>query len=198
MTHLHDASCDGEPVPPSQDEFGELLTRCGHGDEAAFARLYDLSSARVHGLVRRVLRDPAQSEEVTQEVYLEIWRLAPRFDPSRGSAVSWMLTIGHRRAVDRARAAQAQSDRDVAYAHRSGQVAHDSTAEQVEARMDAQRVRTAMAELTSNQREAVSLAFFNGFTHQEVAATLDVPLGTAKSRIRDGLIRLRDAIGVES
>ncbi|MBZ5738028.1 ECF RNA polymerase sigma factor SigK [Nocardioides mangrovi] len=187
---------DGAPV--GAPDLGDLLRRAGRGDEQAFARLYDLVAARAYGLAVRVVRDRAQAEEVTQEAFLEIWRTASRYDPDRGSALSWMLTITHRRAVDRVRSAEAATRRDLTYQHQNQSVDHDATAEAVQASLDAHRVRSAMAALTEVQREAVSLAYLGGYTHTEVATMLDLPVGTAKTRIRDGLIRLRDAMGVGS
>ena len=178
-------------------DLGELLRMCSLGDESAFARLYDAVSSRIYGLVLRVVRDPAQSEEVAQEALLDIWRTSARFDPERGSAVSWMLTIAHRKAVDRVRSAQASTDRDSSYGSRHQERSYDQTVETVERRLDAQRVRNAMDVLTDTQRKAVELAYFGGYTHTEVASLLGVPLGTAKTRIRDGLIRLRDTLGVQ-
>ncbi len=150
----------------------------------------------MHGLVLRVVRDPAQAEEVTQEVYLQAWRTAARYDEPEGSALSWLMTLAHRRAVDRVRAAEAASRQDAAYHQRTRSVDHDATAEAAEASLEARRVRSALAELTDVQREALELAYFGGYTHTEVATMLDLPVGTAKTRIRDGLIRLRDAMGV--
>jgi RNA polymerase sigma-70 factor (ECF subfamily) len=197
VSHLRPAPTD----PPHEGgsaaaRLAELLKRSGRGDEAAFAEWYDATSARAFGLAVRVLRDPAQAEEVTQESYLDCWRHAARFDPTKGSALSWLLTIVHRKAVDRVRAAEAAGRRDTAYGRRAQEVEHDQTAEQATASIEATRVRAALAGLTGKQREAVELAFFGGYTHTEVATMLDLPLGTAKTRIRDGLIRLRDALGV--
>jgi RNA polymerase sigma-70 factor, ECF subfamily len=193
------------PVPsdPSSEGGGsvaahlaELLRRASRGDEGAFAEWYDATSARAFGLAVRVLRDPAQAEEVTQESYLECWRHAARFDSAKGSAISWLLTIVHRKAVDRVRSAESAGRRDVAYGQRERSVPHDETAEAAAASIEATRVRAALADLTAKQREAVELAFLGGYTHTEVASMLDLPIGTAKTRIRDGLIRLRDALGV--
>ena len=181
-----------------QDRLTALLRAVAKGDEAAFATVYDQTAARVHGLVLRVLRNPAQAEEVTQEVYLEVWRRASRFDPSRGSPFAWLMTLAHRRAVDRVRSSQSTATRDEAWEARTREVHFDTTADAVTARLDAQRVRTALDQLTGTQREAVSLAYLGGYTHREVASLLDLPLGTAKTRIRDGLIRLRDQMGVTS
>lgn len=177
-------------------DLAELLRRCGRGDEQAFAQLYDAMAARVFGLAKRVVRDPAQAEEVTQEAFLDIWRSSGRFDESQGHAVSWMLTVVHRKAVDRVRSAEASTRRDSTYHHETHAVEHDSTAEAATASLEAHRVRQAMAALTQAQREALDLAYFKGYTHTEVATMLDLPLGTAKTRIRDGLIRLRDHLGV--
>ncbi|HET7399147.1 MAG TPA: ECF RNA polymerase sigma factor SigK [Intrasporangium sp.] len=179
-------------------DLGRLLRRSASGDEGAFGELYDAVSPRLYGLVRRVVRDPAQSEEVTQETFLEIWRHCARFDPRRGSALSWMLTIAHRKAVDRVRSAEAAVRRDETWHATSHEAAHDTTAETVALRLDAERVRRALDTLTDAQRGALELAYLSGYTHTEVASMLDLPLGTAKTRIRDGLIRLRDTLGVGS
>lgn len=172
------------------------MQRSARGDQVAFGELYDATAARVHGLALRVVRDPAQAEEVTQEAYLETWRTASRFDPAKGSAISWLMTIVHRKAVDRVRAAEASTRRDLTYHQRNHATEHDSTAEAAHASLEAHRVRSALAALTDVQREAVELAYLGGYTHTEVAQLLSLPLGTAKTRIRDGLIRLRDAMGV--
>lgn len=183
---------------PAAPDLGDLLRRSGRGDQQAFAELYDATSSRVFGLAVRVVRDPAQAEEVAQESLLEIWRTAARFDPNRGSALGWMLTITHRKSVDRVRSAEASTRRDTTYHDQNQPVEHDSTAEAAHASLEGHRVRTALKTLTSIQREALELAYFGGYTHTEVATLLDLPVGTAKTRIRDGLIRLRDTMGVGS
>ncbi|WP_299053613.1 ECF RNA polymerase sigma factor SigK [uncultured Nocardioides sp.] len=186
----------GSPAPGGPEALAELLQRSSRGDEQAFAELYDATAARVHGLALRVVRDPAQAQEVTQEAFLDTWRTASRYDPAKGSALSWLMTIVHRKAVDRVRAAEASTRRDLTYHHRNSTTEHDSTAEAAHASLEAHRVRSALATLTDVQREAVELAYLGGYTHTEVAQLLHLPLGTAKTRIRDGLIRLRDAMGV--
>lgn len=183
----------GASVAP---DLAELLKLSGRGDQTAFGQLYDAVSSRVFGLAVRVVRDPAQAEEVTQEAMLEIWRTAGRYDPDRGSPLSWLLTIVHRKAVDRVRSAEASTRRDTSYHQKNQPVEHDSTAEAAHASLEARRVRTALGSLTPVQREALELAYFGGYTHTEVAGMLDLPVGTAKTRIRDGLIRLRDTMGV--
>ncbi len=185
------------PAGPDTSELAGLLCACGRGDEARFAELYDATSPRVFGLVLRVLRDQSQAEEVTQEVYLEIWRSSSRYNPQRGNALSWLMTMAHRRAVDRVRTAHSQSRRDVAYELRETTIPFDSTSEEAHRNLDGGRVRLALAELSDVQREAVRLAYFGGCTHREVACRLDLPVGTAKTRIRDGLIRLRRILGEE-
>jgi RNA polymerase sigma-70 factor (ECF subfamily) len=192
----------GPGAPPAataasdQDRLDALLRACARGDEESFARLYDAVSARLYGLVLRVVRDPAQSEEVSQEAFIHIWQQSARYDPQKGSPLAWMLTIAHRKAVDRVRSAQAASDRENRFGSSNQDRSFDQTAEHVESRLEAQRVRKALDSLTDTQRGAIELAYLGGYTHTEVAVLLDVPLGTAKTRIRDGLIRLRDTLGV--
>ena len=187
------AEVDDPGRPPSDED---LLLEVARGDQQAFAVLYDRLAGTVHGVVRRVVRDPAQSEEVTQEVLVEVWRTAPRFDPARGGARTWILTMAHRRAVDRVRSEQATRDRTERVGHRDRPRAFDEVADQVETRFEHQQVRDGLAALTDLQREAVELAYYQGYTYREVADLLGAPLGTIKTRMRDGLIRLRDAIGV--
>ncbi|HWB72615.1 MAG TPA: sigma-70 family RNA polymerase sigma factor [Egibacteraceae bacterium] len=173
-----------------------LLARVANGDQAAFAALYERVAGAVYGLVRRVLRDPAQSEEIAQEVMLEVWCNAPRFDPARGSATAWIMTMAHRRAVDRVRSEQAARARDDRVAARDDERGRDVVVEEVESRLEHQQVRRALEHLTDLQREAVELAYYGGYTYREVAELLGAPLGTVKTRLRDGLIRLRDTLGV--
>ena len=172
------------------------MARVARGDEQAFAAVYDRFANRVYGLVRRVLRNPAQSEEVTQEVFVEAWRQARRYESSRGSVATWLLTLAHRRAVDRVRSEQASRDRQLRVGSKDLARAFDVMAEQIEISLEHEQVRRALDGLTDLQREAVELAYYGGNTYQEVAELLDTPVGTIKTRLRDGLIRLRDALGV--
>jgi RNA polymerase sigma-70 factor (ECF subfamily) len=193
-----DGAPQGAPAGGEATPQGDLLRQAALGDEAAFAEFYDATSARAYGLALRVVRNPAHAEEVAQEAYLDAWRSSTRFDPARGSAAGWLLTIVHRKAVDRVRSVEAATNRDETWNRETAPVDHDQTAESAHASLDATRVRNAVATLTDVQRRAVELTYFGGYTHTEVATLLDVPLGTAKTRIRDGLIRLRDQMGVAS
>ena len=175
-----------------------LLRDIATGDRAAFAELYDRISSRVMGLVTRVLRDRAQSEEVTQEVFLEIWQQSARFDANRGSGMAWVLTMAHRRAIDRIRASQKSHERDLRIGIRDIERDFDGVSEAVEIRVENERVKRAMSRLTPVQREAVILAYYGGYSHSEMAEILGIPLGTVKTRLRDGMIRLRDELGVTS
>jgi RNA polymerase sigma-70 factor, ECF subfamily len=189
-----------DPSSPGDADRGPdlagLLSQVARGDHGAFELLYGELAGPVYGVVRQVLRDPAQSEEIAQEVLLEIWRTASRFDPAKGSPAAWALTIAHRRAVDRVRSENACSRREEKVATDLADEP-DDVAEVVAAEMDRQRVRRCLAGLTELQRESIQLAYYGGYSYPEVAQLLGVALGTVKTRIRDGLIRMRDCMGVE-
>jgi RNA polymerase sigma-70 factor, ECF subfamily len=172
-----------------------LLTRVARGDQAAFEAVYDALAGPVYGLINRVVRDPAQSEEVSQEVLLEVWRTAARFDPAKGTAAAWVMTIAHRRAVDRVRSAAAAAAREVRTAEVPAQNG-DEVADTVEASLDRERVRECLDGLTAPQRESITLAYYGGLSYRQVGERLGVALSTIKTRIRDGLTRLRDCLGV--
>ncbi len=173
-----------------------LLAKVARGDHRAFELLYGELAGPVYGVVRQVLRDPAQSEEIAQEVLLEIWRTASRFDQAKGSPAAWALTIAHRRAVDRVRSETASSRREEKAAMDAA-VEPDDVAEVVAATLDGQRVRRCLDGLTELQRESIKLAYYGGYSYPQVAQLLGVALGTVKTRIRDGLIRMRDCLEVE-
>jgi RNA polymerase sigma-70 factor (ECF subfamily) len=169
-----------------------LVLQIARGDAHAFEALYDVMGAAVHGVARRVVRDPDRAEDVTQDAFLEVWRKAPSFDQSRGSAKTWIMTIAHRRAVDAVRRNESQKRYD-------GQatveeVSHDQPADRLLEEEEHSAVRGCLDTLTELQLEAVQLAYFNGFTYAQVATLLGKPLPTIKTRMRDGLIRLRDCL----
>ncbi|MET8682713.1 sigma-70 family RNA polymerase sigma factor [Streptomyces sp. NPDC004732] len=176
----------------------ELLARVARGDQQAFTGVYDAVAGPVLGIVRGVLRDHAQSEEVTQEVLVEVWRTAPRYRPDRGTAMTWVLTLAHRRAVDRVRSVEAATARDQKAALLARTPAFDEVSEEVEAHLEREQVRRCLRALTEVQRQSVTLAYYRGLTYRQVAELLALPLGTVKTRLRDGLIRLRDCLGVSA
>ncbi|WP_347567450.1 ECF RNA polymerase sigma factor SigK [Actinopolyspora sp. BKK1] len=175
-----------------------LLMEVAKGDEQAFERLYEVMARPVFGLVQRVIRDAAQSEEVAQEVLVEVWRTATHYRPERGSAMTWVLTLAHRHAVDRVRSEQAATDRETKVGSRSNGRAFDEVSESVLSHLEQKQVRQCVSTLTELQRESVLLTYYRGYTYREAAGLLDSPLATVKTRLRDGLIRLRDCLGVSS
>jgi RNA polymerase sigma-70 factor, ECF subfamily len=185
--------------PPGRDpqaaELVDLMARSARGDQGAFAQLYDLTSRRVHGVVLRVLRSPEHAEEVTQEVYVEVWQQSARYTHAKGSVFAWIATMAHRRAVDRVRSVSSEVNRDHRYAYQSFDPEVDKVWDSVAQKHDVDRVRDAMQGLSAIQRQALTLAYFDGLTQSQIADLLGLPLGTVKTRIRDALKRLRDILG---
>lgn len=190
-----------EPVyigrrPSAEPDLPQLISSVALGDQEAFAAVYDAVASPVLGVVRSVLRDRAQSEEVMQEVLVEVWRTAARYRPDRGTAINWILTLAHRRAVDRVRSVEASAAREHKAALLDQLPEYDEVTEQVQIRLEREQVRRCLRTLTELQRQAVTLAYYRGLTYRQVAEALALPLGTVKTRLRDGLIRLRDCLGV--
>lgn len=211
-THRNDGWGPGlaapeEPVPratggrPQMDDgqIVELLQRCAQGHQDAFAELYDRTAARVHGVIVKVVRSQDLAADISQEVFVEVWRHCPQYNPDRGSVLAWMLTIAHRRAVDRVRATASAAAREERYAQADPDPpAADQVWEETRQHWEADRVRSALEQLTPAQREALTLAYFGGYTQAEVADRLNLPLGTVKTRMRDGMIRLHDTLEVQA
>ena len=170
------------------------MTSCAMGDQAAFAEIYDLTMRRVYGTVLRVLRSREHAEEVTQEIYVEVWKQAPRYASEKGGVLTWITTIAHRRAVDRVRSVTSEVARDERYAFPGQERESDEVWERVAQKYDVQQVRGAISTLTPIQQQAVRLAYFDGLTQSQISTALSLPLGTVKTRIRDGLRRLGDAL----
>ena len=190
-----------EAAPPSSPtdvnhRLGVLLEQIAGGSQAAFAEFYELTSRRVFGMARRVLIDPELSEDTTQEVFLQVWQNAAKFDAAAGSPLAWLMTISHRRAVDKVRSTQSASDREARYGASSQDIDHDSVSDEVGSRLEAEAVVRCLETLTDTQQESVRLAYYGGLTYREVAEKLNAAVPTIKSRIRDGLIRLKNCLGV--
>ena len=183
-------------LPRVTADLDVLLRRVAQQDVEAFASFYDNTRARVFGLVVRVLRDPGYSEETTQDVYLQVWRNAANYSPSAGTPLAWLMTLAHRRAVDRVRSEQAASQRDSRYGAATVETPADRVAEAV-IQLDEQRqVTQCLDSLTDPQRECIQLAYYEGLTYVQVSERLSANLATIKSRMRDGIRGLRKCLGV--
>ena len=189
------AAPPGTPADVNR-RLGALLGQIAAGDQAAFAEFYELTSRRVFGMARRVLIDVELSEDTTQEVFLQVWQNASKFNPEAGSPLAWLMTISHRRAVDKVRSSQSSTDREAKYGASSQDIDHDSVSDEVGSRLEAEAVVRCLATLTETQQESVRLAYYGGLTYREVAEKLNAAVPTIKSRIRDGLIRLKTCLGV--
>lgn len=186
------------PSTTDSAQLADLLVKVASGDQEAFAAFYDATSRVVFGIVLNVVRDRAQAEEVAQEVYVDAWKSAPRFDRRQGTPTAWLNTIAHRKAVDRVRSAERSTQRDQRHFEQTSAIKADpDVSDIVVAHDEGRRVRAALQQLPDAQRTAVELAYFSGFSHREVAERLEIPLGTAKTRIRDAMKRLRAQLGGE-
>jgi RNA polymerase sigma-70 factor, ECF subfamily len=173
-----------------------LLRRVAQQDVEAFAAFYDHTRARVFGLVVRVLRDPGYSEETTQDIYLQVWRNAAGYNPSAGTPLAWLMTLAHRRAVDRVRSEQSASQRESRYGAANFEVPADRVAEAVIQLDEQRRVTQCLDSLSDPQRECIQLAYYEGLTYVQVSERLSANLATIKSRMRDGIRGLRKCLGV--
>jgi len=175
-----------------QPHLDALMTTVGQGEASAFDLLYRQLAGPVYRTALSILRNPAQAEEVAQEVLLEVWRTAGRFDPAKGTAQAWVLTMTRRRAIDRVRSVVADAARD-----RPGsriQASWDQVSEAVQDILDRERLSYSLGQLTAAQRQVIMLAFYGGHTYTEVATILGIAVGTVKSRIRAGLTRMRESM----
>jgi RNA polymerase sigma-70 factor (ECF subfamily) len=182
-------------MPRARSDADALLPRVATGDVGAFRELYDRTAHLVFGTALRVIGDRGYGEEITQEVYLEVWRKASTFDAARGSAEAWLVTMAHRRSVDRVRSERALGQREDDFGRAGYQPPYDPVAETAERREDADAVTDCLDTLSSAQRDALTLAYYGGRTYREVAEQLETPLPTIKTRIRDGIARLRRCLG---
>ncbi|MFW0795594.1 ECF RNA polymerase sigma factor SigK [Gordonia sp. CPCC 205515] len=176
------------------EELRTLLAESALGDRTSFARLYDLTSSRIYGLALRVVVDRNYAEEVVQEAYLQFWQRAADYQPSRGSVISWMMTIAHRRAVDRVRSEELQHRKTAEFGATNQASNVPATLELVVDREATTELRTCLNRLTDLQRDSIEMSYFGGLSYPEVAEHTSTPLPTIKSRIRDGLRKLRDCL----
>jgi RNA polymerase sigma-70 factor (ECF subfamily) len=203
LREAHNSSPGGERVATAAPEesarrgvdCGALLERLAGGDQSALATLYDATSRLVYGLALRILGDPADAEEVTLDVYTQAWRQVGRYDASRGDALTWLLTLTRSRAIDRLRSRAGSRKREQALDTAAELATEGPDPESQSAYAErARRVRGALSVLSPEQRQVIELAYFEGLTHVEIAERIAQPLGTAKSRIRLGMAKLRDAL----
>ncbi|MDT5161732.1 MAG: polymerase sigma-70 factor, subfamily [Mycobacterium sp.] len=183
-------------LPIVTTELDALLRQVARRDVEAFASFYDQTRARVFGLVIRVLRDPGYSEETTQDIYLQVWRTADSYNPAVGSPLAWLLTLAHRRAVDRVRSEQAASQRDSRYGAANVDPPSDQVSDSVILRDERRQVADCLGSLTDAQREAIQLAYYDGLTYAQVSERLSANLATIKSRMRDAIRGLRRCLGI--
>jgi RNA polymerase sigma-70 factor (ECF subfamily) len=182
-------------LPRVTDDLDALLRRVAQRDVEAFAAFYDGTRARVFGLVARVLRDPGYSEETTQDVYLQVWRNADKYNPAAGTPLAWLMTLAHRRAVDRVRSEQAATQRESRYGAANVELPADRVAEAVISNDERRQVTVCLDSLTDAQRECIQLAYYEGLTYVQVSERLAANLATIKSRMRDAIRGLRKCLG---
>lgn len=178
-----------------EQEWTGLLARIAAGDQPALAEFYDASSAKVFGLVMKILADRTVAEEVTMDVYTQVWRRASTYDTERGTPGSWLMMLAKTRAIDRFRSSYLERGRQFPLDHAVELPGDRATPEQYSAGLERQRlVQEALASLTAEQRQAIALAYYWGLSQSEIADRLKLPLGTVKMRMRLGMIRLREVL----
>lgn len=183
-----------EAAYPDQ-AWAELIGRMSNGDQSALAEFYDQSSRMVFGMVMRVVNDRSAAEEVTLDAFHQVWRQARNFDPDRGRPSSWLITIARNRAIDRLRSTRWNRQEQTPLEEVMPFLAETDTPEHSACAYEQQKlVRTALAQLNADQRQLIEIAFFSGLTHQQISATLNLPLGTVKTRIRAGMMKLRELL----
>jgi RNA polymerase sigma-70 factor (ECF subfamily) len=178
-----------------EQEWAGLLARIAVGDQSALAELYDASSAKVFGLAMKILGDHAAAEETTLDVYTQVWRRASTYEAERGTPGSWLMTLAKHRAIDRFRSSYLERGRQVPLEQAAELPGHEATPEQYSAGLERQRlVQQALASLSVEQRQAIALAYYWGMSQSEIAEQLKLPLGTVKTRMRLGMIKLREVL----
>jgi RNA polymerase sigma-70 factor (ECF subfamily) len=179
-----------------EDHPEALIALCAQGDERALAALYDRTSAQVNGIALRIVGDRDLAEEVTIDVYLQVWRSAQSYDPSRGSPLAWLVMLARSRAIDRLRAHSGERGQ-IEPLDRGLEVASSHAGPEADSAVAQRRrhVQSALMKLTADQRQAIDLAFYGGLSHSEIAEKIGAPLGTVKTRIRLGMRRLHDLLG---
>jgi RNA polymerase sigma-70 factor (ECF subfamily) len=181
---------------PSDLQWGSYIDLAASGDQQALARLYDESSRLIYSIVVRIVGDAADAEEVTLDVYQQVWRLAGQYNSERGTPSTWLVMMARSRALDRLRWRQGRVRMESGLDEVRDQVSSDNPPELAAwENQKRTRIQSAMGELAPEQREAIQLAFFEGLTHSELAAKLGQPLGTIKTRIRLGMLKLRQSLG---
>ncbi len=176
-------------------ELTALVQQVAEGDQSALATLYDTTNRLLYGLILRVLNDASSAEEVLLDVYTQVWRQAASYDTSRGAPLAWLTTIARSRAIDRLRSGWQDQRRKEPLESLGDAVADTASPEEMTVASERQRfVRAALNALSPEQREVIELAYYSGLSHSEIAAKLNQPLGTVKTRTRLGMIKLREAL----
>lgn len=178
----------------SPDHLQHLLSRCSLGDQAAFGELYEATSAKLFGIALRILRREAWAEEALQEAYVKIWRHAESYNPGRGRPMTWMINVVRNQSLDLLRRADYRVGEDEWTADKDQRTSADNPAAQAETSQEMQHVLGCLGNLGEEQRDCILLSYHQGMTPTEVAARLKRPVGTVKTWIRRGLIKVRECL----